>query len=114
MKKDKTINLVFAASLMSLATINSQAVSAQTHCYNFDNPAVGTEYHEGQTLNTQHADINVLRFINGRNPGKATISDSLIIDDAKPSLLIRTATVQVLPDQRVQSVTLRYAENVPG
>ena len=86
---------------------------AQTSCYSFDNPPVSTVYDVGQTVNTQNANINVLQFIGGINVGNARITESNIIDGGAPSLLIGAATIQVIPNQRIHSVSLRYAENVP-
>ena len=113
MKTKKNLINKLAITMISLSAFHATNTLAQTTCYRFDNPPVNTVYEVGQTLNTQNADINILRFIGGINVGNARISESNIIDGGQPSLLISAATVQVIPNQRIQSVTLRYAENVP-
>ena len=114
MKTNKKLVTNLSMALMSLSIFNAPTVQAQTSCYSFDNPPVTMIYEVGQTINTQNADINVMQFTGGINIGNARISESNIIDGGAPSLLIAAATVQIIPNQRVQSVSLRYAEAVPA
>ena len=97
MKINKKHFINLSLAIMSLSLFNATVVRAQTNCYSFDKPPVDTVYDVGQTVDTQYADINVLRFVGGINIGNARITESNIIDGAQPSLLIGAATVQVIP-----------------
>ena len=106
--------IMISTMMLSLTALNSLLTQAQTSCYDFDGPALNTLYEVGDTVNTQHAVINLLEFRTGTNlTENAQIIQNDIIEAGPPSLIVRGLTVQVVPDERIRSVTLQYAENAP-
>lgn len=120
LKTPKT-TLSFALSTLvvsSLTLIPSEAY-AITHCYDFSGPAVGTIYQVGDTVNTRHADINLQTFqtVNGpsQNPKQeATITNSNLAGATTPELDLHSIVAQILPNQGVQSVQIKFADNTGG
>lgn len=98
----------------------SSAVShAATYCYDFSNLA-DTDYQVGQTITTPHGDINLLQVFaeNGNpmqpNPEGAMLHDNVPIpgQGQNPSLWNHGGmTIQVVPNNRMSAVTLKFAEN---
>ena len=91
-----------------------------TQCYDFSKPAEGTVYQVGQTIPTQHGTVHLRKVFaeNGDpmrpNPQGATIHNNVPIpgQGQNPSLLNHGGmTVQVIPQNRVSSVTMKFAEN---
>ncbi len=104
---ETTAALVFAAS--------GSEVLAGTHCYDFSGPADRTTYEVGQTVNARHSVINLqtLQTEDGspQDPGKAEIRRSGLPQGEPPALWIHAITAHVVPQKRVQQVTLAFAEN---
>ncbi|GJL51830.1 hypothetical protein [Candidatus Nitrospira salsa] len=108
------------AVIGALVLALSGAVShAETYCYDFSNFA-NTGYQVGQTIPTQHGDINLLEVFdeNGNpmqpNSNGVTSHNNVPIpgQGQNPSLLNHGGfTIQVVPNSRMSSVTLKFAEN---
>ncbi len=98
----------------------SSAVSyAETYCYDFSNFA-DTGYQVGQTISTQHADINLLEVFDENvnpmqpNPNGLTSHNNVPIpgQGKTPSLWNHGGfTIQVVPNSPMSTVTLKFAEN---
>ena len=104
----------------SALLLNTSVINAATNCYDFSKPAVGTQYHDGQTIPTQHGVVNVLKLVdedgNATPPNDlgAEIHNSVPIPEQSenPSLLNHgNLTIQVVPENRKSSVTFKFAEN---
>lgn len=101
-------------------TLQASVSDAATNCYDFSKPAADTQYHVGDTLQTQHGVINLFELVNEdgnaaqQNPQGATIHNNVPIpgQGENPSLLNHGGMiVQVVPKTRKSSVTLKFAEN---
>ncbi len=98
----------------------SGAVShAETYCYDFSN-FVSTGHQVGDTISTEHGDINLLEVFEENlnpmqpNPSGLTSYHNVPIpgQGETPSLKNHGGfTVQVVPNTRMSAVTLKFAEN---
>ena len=98
----------------------SSAVShAETYCYDFSN-LPDEVYEEGQTIPTQHGDINLLKVFNENGDpmqpsenGVQTYRNVPIPGQGEnPSLKnYGGITIEVVPNTRMSSVTMKFAEN---
>ncbi len=108
------------AVMGALVLALSGAVShAETYCYDFSDFA-STGYEVGDTISTEHGDINLLEVFNeDLNPmlpnpnGVASYNNVPIPGQGKnPSLKNYGGfTIQVVPNSLISTVTLKFAEN---
>ncbi len=103
-----------------MLALNASVGDAATNCYDFSKSAAETQYHVGDMLQTQHGAINLLNLVSEDgtatqpNPQGATIHNNVPIpgQGENPSLLNHGGlTIQVVPQNRKSSVTLKFAEN---
>jgi len=117
-QKKRTSKSPKVAVMGALVLALSGAVShAETYCYDFSNFA-NTDYEVGQTIPTAYGDINLLEVFdengNPMQPNEITTLNNVPIpgQGQYPSLLNRGGfTIQVVPNSRMSSVTLKFAEN---
>ncbi len=98
----------------------SGAVShAETYCYDFSSFA-SADYQAGDTIPTQHGDINILEVFDESlnrmqpNPSGLTSYNNVPIpgQGGNPSLKNHGGlTIQVVPNSPMSTVTLKFAEN---
>lgn len=115
LKSSTTMRHAVGVTAALVFTASGSVVHAGTHCYDFSGPAEGTTYQVGQTVNARHSVINLktLRTEDGssQDPGEAEIRRSGLPQGDPPSLWMHSITAHVVPQKRVQQVTLAFAEN---
>jgi len=99
-----------------ILALSGSVVYAGTQCYDFSGPAPDTTYQVGQTVNAKHSVIHLHRFQTENGPSttpnpEARIVNSVLSQGQVPSLSISQIVTQVVPQKRVQRVTLKFAEN---
>ncbi len=119
-KKQSTSMSPKVAIIGALVLALSGAVShAETYCYDFSNFS-GTGFQVGQTIPTQHGDINILEVFDENvnpmqpNPNGLTSHNNVPIpgQGENPSLFNHGGfTIQVVPNSPMSTVTLKFAEN---
>ena len=107
---------IMGAFVLAFSSVVSHA---ETHCYDFSNFA-NTDYEVGQTIPTEHGDINLLEVFDENlnpmqaNPNGLTSHNNVPIpgQGETPSLWNHGGfTIQVVPNSPMSAVTLKFAEN---
>lgn len=100
--------------------LNGSLAHAAMQCYDFSGPEVGTQYDQASSpVDAGHSVVHIGPLYDEDdqqllNTGYFETSAGDVTQAGAPSLIMRggPASVEVVPDQRVQRVTMKYAENI--
>ncbi|WP_447969059.1 hypothetical protein [Nitrospira sp. M1] len=118
-KQSSTMNRALGVMGAVVLALSGAVSHAETYCYDFSNLA-DTDYQVGQTIPTQHGNINLLEvFDENGNPMQPNSNGAMLHHNVPipgqgeaPSLFNHGGmTIQVVPNSPISSVTLKFAEN---
>lgn len=104
--------------VLAMLSAGQAAQAAQVECYDFNNLAVGTEYHVGDAVNARYADVHLKEFhVAPHTPSQsavqfASVTNGQIALGAAPELRMYLINAQVTPIAPVRKVSLKFAENL--
>ena len=96
----------------------SSGGGSQTQCYDFSKLTTGTRYELGDTINTQHAVIEMKRFhVDKGQPTQMAdpfveVRSSRLAQETAPELWSNQLNIRMTPNTPVKKVELKFAENV--
>lgn len=107
--------LYLAFVIISLA-LSGNLAQAATECYDFEKPAVGTQYRVGDTVNAAHSVITLYPLFDealqpGARDGHAEITELNLLQTPPSLRLASRISLRIVPQKRIKRVTLNYAEN---
>lgn len=108
----------FAIFVALVLATGVPVAQADTQCYDFSGPAIGTKYHIGDTVNAKHSVIHLQKFRTMNGPSESGVQEAEIIQsnlpqgEGPPSLKFTSIVAQVVPQKKVKEITMKYAENV--